>query len=90
MEPITRARAFQFVELGEDGADDAGGSRASAHVLFRNALREARDLGRFAPIGGGGAGASRAPRPARPRRSRRFRTTACISRRRAAGPTTCC
>ena len=46
LEPITRARAFQFVELGEQGADEAGGSRASAHTLFRNALREARDLGR--------------------------------------------
>lgn len=46
MQPITRARAFQFVELGEQGAEEAGGSRASAHALFRNALREARDLGR--------------------------------------------
>ena len=44
MQPITRARAFQFIELGEQGARDAGGSRASAHVLLRNALREARDL----------------------------------------------
>ena len=51
MEPITRARAFQFVELGEAGAGEAGGSRASAHVLLRNALREARDL--RAPIGSG-------------------------------------
>jgi imidazolonepropionase-like amidohydrolase len=62
MEPITRARAFQFVELGESGAGDAGGSRAAAHVLFRNALREARDLGRFAGVSGGGAGAAREPR----------------------------
>src|SRR3546814_302742 len=46
MQSITRARAFQFVELGEEGAEEAGGSRASAHTLFRNALREARDLGR--------------------------------------------
>ena len=44
MEPITRPRAFQYIELGEAGAGDAGGSRASAHVLLRNALREARDL----------------------------------------------
>ncbi len=44
MEPITLARAFQFIELGEEGARGAGGSRASAHVLLRNALREARDL----------------------------------------------
>jgi len=47
MDPITRARAFQFVELGETGASDAGGSRASAYVLFRNALREAAELSRF-------------------------------------------
>ncbi len=53
MEPVTRGRLFQFVELGEDGAGDAGGSRASAHVLLRNALREARDL--RAPIGSAGA-----------------------------------
>jgi imidazolonepropionase-like amidohydrolase len=52
MQPITRARAFQFIELGEDGADDAGGSRAAAYVLLRNALREARDL--RLPIGSGG------------------------------------
>ncbi len=47
MKPITRARAFQFVEFGETGANEAGGSRAATFVLFRNALREARDLGRF-------------------------------------------
>jgi imidazolonepropionase-like amidohydrolase len=58
MQPITRARAFQFIELGEDGARDAGGSRASAHVLLRNALREARDL-RLPPVGA--RGQSRAP-----------------------------
>jgi imidazolonepropionase-like amidohydrolase len=44
MDAVLRARAFQFVELGEGGAGIAGGSRASAFVLFRNALREARDL----------------------------------------------
>ncbi|HKH27665.1 MAG TPA: amidohydrolase, partial [Sphingomicrobium sp.] len=49
MEPITRARLFQFVELGETGADTAGGSRASAYVLFRNALKEASELRRYAP-----------------------------------------
>jgi len=46
MDAVTRARVFQYIELGEDGANDAGGSRASAHVLLRNALREARDLSR--------------------------------------------
>ncbi len=55
MDAITRARAFQFVELGETGADKAGGSRSSAYALFRNALREARDLsGRGGGIVGGG------------------------------------
>ena len=56
MDAVTRERAFQFVELGEAGADEAGGSRASAHILFRNALREASELRRFAdPVRGGGA-----------------------------------
>jgi imidazolonepropionase-like amidohydrolase len=59
--PITRARAFQFVEFGETGARDAGGSRASMHVLFRNALREARDISRYAGIPSGGG----TPRQAR-------------------------
>jgi imidazolonepropionase-like amidohydrolase len=49
MEPITRARLFQFVEFGESGAATAGGSRASAYVLFRNALKEASELRRYAP-----------------------------------------
>src|SRR5436190_6861950 len=44
MDDVLRARAFQFVELGEGGAGKAGGSRSAAFVLFRNALREARDL----------------------------------------------
>jgi imidazolonepropionase-like amidohydrolase len=62
MDAVTRARAFQFVEMGETGADEAGGSRPAAYVLFRNALREARDLSRFStPISGGSAG----PRQAR-------------------------
>ena len=46
MNAVTRPRLFQYIELGEDGANDAGGSRAAAHVLLRNALREARDLSR--------------------------------------------
>jgi imidazolonepropionase-like amidohydrolase len=53
MQPLTRRRLFQFVELGEEGAQQAGGSRASAHVLLRNALREAGEL--RTPISGGGA-----------------------------------
>jgi imidazolonepropionase-like amidohydrolase len=49
MDPITRARLFQFVELGESGGETAGGSRPSAYILFRNALREAAELSRYAP-----------------------------------------
>ena len=57
MDPITKARAFQFVELGETGAENAGGSRPSAYVLFRNALREAAELTRFAnPVSSSAAG----------------------------------
>jgi len=41
-DPITQARAFQFVELGEAGSADAGGSRAAAHTLFRALLAEAK------------------------------------------------
>ena len=50
-DPITSARRFQFVELGESGAETAGGSRASAHLMFRNALREAAELGRYSTRG---------------------------------------
>lgn len=44
--PITKARAFQFVEFGENGAKIAGGSRPASFATFRNALNEARDFGR--------------------------------------------
>lgn len=47
MNPITAARRFQFVELGEAGAENAGGSRSAAFALFRNALREAGELSRY-------------------------------------------
>ena len=43
---ITRARAFQFAELGEAGARISGGSRPAAFAGFRNALAEARDFAR--------------------------------------------
>jgi imidazolonepropionase-like amidohydrolase len=57
MDPITAARKFQFVELGETGADKAGGSRSSAFALFRNALREASQLRRYAtPMQSAGSG----------------------------------
>ena len=42
---VTKARVFQFVELGENGAAAAGGSRSSSHLLFRAMLREAGDEG---------------------------------------------
>lgn len=51
--PVTRARAFQFVELGEAGAGKAGGSRMGTHAWFRNALRQAQDYARN-PGGYGG------------------------------------
>jgi imidazolonepropionase-like amidohydrolase len=44
--PVTRARAFQYVELGEDGASDAGGSRPAAYVMLHDALAQAKDLAR--------------------------------------------
>ncbi len=44
--PITKARAFQFVELGETGHRRAGGSRAAAHIMFRAMLNEARTYSR--------------------------------------------
>jgi imidazolonepropionase-like amidohydrolase len=44
-DPVTRPRAFQFIEFGENGARLAGGSRAASHTLFRAMLREAQDYG---------------------------------------------
>jgi imidazolonepropionase-like amidohydrolase len=40
---VTKPRAFQFAEFGEDGAANAGGSRAGTHLQFRAMLREAQD-----------------------------------------------
>lgn len=40
-QPITQARSFQLVNLGEAGARLSGGSRTAAHVELRNALAEA-------------------------------------------------
>jgi imidazolonepropionase-like amidohydrolase len=42
-EPVSRARAFQFAEFGEEGAEVSGGSRAGTHLHFRAMLREAQD-----------------------------------------------
>lgn len=44
MDAVMRARAFQVVTLAEQGGAIAGGSRAAAHALFRNALREAKSF----------------------------------------------
>jgi imidazolonepropionase-like amidohydrolase len=46
--PITKAKAFQFVEYGEAGARKSGGSRAAWFAGFRNAIAEARDAARGA------------------------------------------
>jgi len=43
---VTRPRAFQYVELGEDGARVAGGSRPAAYAMFRDALAQALDYRR--------------------------------------------
>lgn len=42
--PVMKSRAFQMVVLGERGGRIAGGSRAAAFTLFRNALYEAQAL----------------------------------------------
>jgi imidazolonepropionase-like amidohydrolase len=44
---LTKPRAFQFVELGEDGAKLAGGSRPAAYALLREALRDAANAPRI-------------------------------------------
>ncbi|MEY4055009.1 MAG: hypothetical protein RL519_344 [Pseudomonadota bacterium] len=63
-QPITQARAFQFVQLGENGARTAGGSRAAVHAVLRNAFMEARELARR----GGGQGADPRLQDAAPER----------------------
>ncbi|MEZ0497771.1 amidohydrolase family protein [Sphingomonas sp. IW22] len=42
MDAVVRPRAFQFMEWGETGADRAGGSRAAAMAMLRNAFHEAQ------------------------------------------------
>jgi imidazolonepropionase-like amidohydrolase len=46
MDAVTKPRAFQFMEYGEDGAQQAGGSRPAAYAMFKNALLLARDYAR--------------------------------------------
>jgi imidazolonepropionase-like amidohydrolase len=43
---VLRPRAFQYIELGEDGARAAGGSRPAAWLQLRNALQEAQRYAR--------------------------------------------
>ncbi len=43
---VTMPRAFQFVELGEEGADNAGGSRPAAFVQLRSSLDAAQRYAR--------------------------------------------
>jgi imidazolonepropionase-like amidohydrolase len=43
---VTVPRAFQFVELGEDGAQEAGGSRPAAYLQFRQSLEAAQRYAR--------------------------------------------
>ena len=49
--PVMVPRAFQMVDLGETGAQIAGGSRAATYALFRFALREAQGLAAGEPTG---------------------------------------
>ena len=77
MDAVLRARAFQFVELGESGAGKAGGSRSSSFALFRNALREAAQLSRnVGPLTSGGElpDARRQPVVRNPNESRLYTT----------------
>jgi len=38
LDPVTRPRAFQYIELGEEGMGPAGGSRPAAYALLKAAL----------------------------------------------------
>jgi imidazolonepropionase-like amidohydrolase len=42
MDPVFKARAFQYVEMGEAGSDLGGGARSASFVSFVNALVEAK------------------------------------------------
>ncbi|OWK28998.1 amidohydrolase family protein [Sphingomonas mucosissima] len=52
-QPVTRARAFQFVELGESGGRIAGGSRPAAYAMLHDALTQAQDFRRNPAAFGG-------------------------------------
>jgi imidazolonepropionase-like amidohydrolase len=46
MDGVSRPRAFQYMEYGEDGGRAAGGSRTAAYAMLKNALFEAREYAR--------------------------------------------
>jgi imidazolonepropionase-like amidohydrolase len=52
-DPVLRPRAFQYVEMGEDGAQAAGGSRPAAYVMLHDALAQAQDYRRSPAAFGG-------------------------------------
>ena len=54
-DPVTRPRAFQYVELGEGGASLAGGTRPAAYAALHDALEQAADYRRD-PAGFDGRG----------------------------------
>jgi hypothetical protein len=61
MQPITRARAFQFVEFGEAGASEAGGSRARPSSCSATRCAKRATSAAIRGISGGGGG-QREPR----------------------------
>ena len=52
-EPVTRARAFQYVDLSQSGGRTAGGSRPAAFAAFRDALLTAAEFARTPATPGG-------------------------------------
>lgn len=46
LHPVSRPRAFQFMEYGESGAQLAGGSRPAAVAMLRNIIAQLRDFAR--------------------------------------------
>jgi hypothetical protein len=86
MQPITRARAFQFVEMGEAGSNESGAAVRRPSACSVNALREARDSAAIPAFRGRGSSAARAS-DQRDFRWRKFRTTMLgsnVNRRRRA------
>lgn len=45
-EAVIRPRAFQYVEMGEEGAQQSGGSRPAAYAALRDAFAQAQDYRR--------------------------------------------